>query len=69
LVAMGDDATFTAMAKTVGWPLAIAAKLQMQGKINERGVCLPIMHTLYEPILHELDSLGIRMHEAEKRIK
>ncbi len=69
LVATGDDATFTAMAKTVGWPLAIAAKLLMQGKINERGVCLPITPKLYEPILQELDSLGIRMHEAERRLK
>lgn len=68
LVAKGDNAIFTAMAKTVGWPLAIAAKLLMQGKISERGVCLPIMPALYEPILQELDSLGISMHEEEKII-
>ncbi|NBP67551.1 MAG: saccharopine dehydrogenase [Cytophagia bacterium] len=69
LVAKGDDAIFTAMAKTVGWPLAIAAKLLMQGKIAQRGVCLPIMPSLYQPILKELDTLGIRMHEEEKRLK
>lgn len=69
LVAKGDDAISTAMAKTVGWPLAIAAKLLLQGKIRDRGVCLPITPALYELILQELDSLGIRMHEEVKRLK
>lgn len=66
LIAKGDDAVHTAMAKTVGLPLAIAAKLLLQGKLQERGVVVPIMRTLYEPILKELSELGINMNEEEK---
>ncbi len=65
LVAKGDDAIYTAMAKTVGLPLAIAARHLLLGNLKERGVCLPITKTLYEPILLELASLGIRMQEQE----
>lgn len=65
LVARGDDATYTAMAKTVGLPLGIAAKLLLQDKLKERGVVVPIMASLYEPILNELGELGIVMKEEE----
>lgn len=65
LVAKGDDATYTAMAKTVGLPLGIAAKLLLQGQLKERGVVVPIMASLYEPILKELGELGIVMKEEE----
>ncbi len=65
LVAKGDDATYTAMAKTVGLPLGIAAKLLLQGQLKERGVVIPIMSSLYEPILKELNALGIVMKEDE----
>lgn len=66
LVATGDDAIYTAMAKTVGLPLGIAAKLLLQGQLKERGVVVPITKSLYEPILKELGTLGIVMKEEEK---
>lgn len=65
LVATGDDATYTAMAKTVGLPLGIAAKLILEEKIKSRGVCIPVMKELYDPILHELKNLGIELTETE----
>lgn len=65
LIATGDDSTYTAMAKTVGLPLGIAAKLLLQNKITSRGVVIPVVKEFYEPILHELSELGIRLSEKE----
>lgn len=65
LIATGDDSTYTAMAKTVGLPLGIAAKLLMQNKIISRGVVIPVVKELYQPILQELGELGIRLTEKE----
>jgi saccharopine dehydrogenase-like NADP-dependent oxidoreductase len=69
LVAKGDDSINTAMAKTVGLPLAIAAKLLLQDKIKRRGVVVPIHEEIYEPVLTELKSLGIELTEREILLK
>lgn len=61
LTAKGDDEISTAMAKTVGLPLGIAAKLLLQGKIEQRGVRIPVTREIYEPVLKELSELGIRL--------
>src|SRR5688572_3283143 len=61
LVSVGEDSTYTAMAKTVGLPLGIAAKLLLQGKINSRGVVIPVIKELYDPILKELEESGIAL--------
>lgn len=61
LTAKGDDEVSTAMAKTVGLPLGIAAKLLLQGKIKQRGVAIPVTKEIYEPVLEELSELGIRL--------
>ncbi|MBL7859292.1 MAG: saccharopine dehydrogenase NADP-binding domain-containing protein [Cyclobacteriaceae bacterium] len=63
LVATGDDAVHTAMAKTVGLPLGIAAKLLLQGKIQQRGVVVPMQKEIYNPILQELKTRGIALTE------
>ena len=54
LVATGDDQENTAMAKTVGLPMGIAAKLIMENRISRKGVCVPIWKEIYGPILDEL---------------
>ncbi len=63
LVVLGEDSTHTAMAKTVGLPLGIAAKLILNNKISSKGVCLPLTKEIYEPILLELATLGIVFKE------
>jgi saccharopine dehydrogenase-like NADP-dependent oxidoreductase len=63
LVATGEDTVKTAMAKTVGLPLAIAAKLIAEEKITVRGVLIPTTAEIYEPIMAELALLGIQLHE------
>ncbi|HEX8515696.1 MAG TPA: saccharopine dehydrogenase C-terminal domain-containing protein [Bacteroidia bacterium] len=66
LVVTGEDQVYTAMAKTVGLPLAIMAKLILQDKIRARGVTIPTSKEIYLPLLEELDSLGIRFREKEQ---
>jgi saccharopine dehydrogenase (NADP+, L-glutamate forming) len=65
LIATGNDAIETAMAKTVGLPMAIATKLLLEGKIRQSGVVIPIEKEIYKPILHELESFGIKLEEKE----
>lgn len=65
LVAKGDDAIHTAMAKTVGLPLGIAAKLVLDGKIKASGVVVPVTSEFYSPILSELKGLGVELVERE----
>ncbi len=54
IVTIGENTTHTGMAKTVGLPLGIATKLILEDKIESRGVIIPIIKELYEPILSEL---------------
>lgn len=65
LVAKGDDSIFTAMAKTVGLPIAIATKLLLENKIKQRGVVIPVDREVYEPILNELKQQGIELTDRE----
>lgn len=65
MVALGDDPVNTAMAKTVGLPMAIAAKHVLNGAIRLKGVHIPTEREIYEPILKELDDLGFEFSERE----
>jgi len=63
MVTIGEDQTYTAMAKTVGLPVAIASLAILNGKIKTYGVQLPIKKEVYEPILEELKNFGIEFKE------
>ncbi len=63
LVVKGEDAVYTAMAKTVGLPIAIAARMILTGKVKLTGVQIPVTPELYIPILHELEEYGISFKE------
>ncbi|MFD1161181.1 saccharopine dehydrogenase family protein [Hwangdonia seohaensis] len=65
MVALGDDQTYTAMAKTVGLPVAMATLAILNGKIKTPGVQIPITKEVYEPILKELKDFGIQFNEKE----
>ncbi|WP_281616256.1 saccharopine dehydrogenase C-terminal domain-containing protein [Flammeovirga sp. SubArs3] len=65
MVVKGKDQTYTAMSDTVGIPLAIATKLILQGKITKTGTCIPVHKNIYEPVLEELETLGITFKEQE----
>jgi saccharopine dehydrogenase-like NADP-dependent oxidoreductase len=65
MVCIGDDQTYTAMAKTVGLPVAIATLQILNGNITKPGVQLPITKEVYEPILKELEEYGVIFNEKE----
>ena len=64
MVCIGDDQTYTAMAKTVGLPVAMATLQILNGKITTPGVQLPIRKEVYEPILAELEEYGVIFKET-----
>lgn len=68
MVAVGDDDVNTAMSKTVGLPLAITAKLILQGKIDLKGVHVPIKKEIYLPVLEELNQIGFEFSERETEV-
>ena len=65
MVCIGDDQTYTAMAKTVGLPVAMATIQILNGNIKTPGVQLPIHKEVYEPILKELEEFGVIFKETE----
>ncbi|ORZ38257.1 Saccharopine dehydrogenase-domain-containing protein [Catenaria anguillulae PL171] len=65
MVAYGDPVPtgYSAMAKTVGLPAAIAAEMLLEGKIVEKGVLAPMKRDVYEPMLNVLQAEGVRFVE------
>ena len=66
LIVKGEDRLRTAMAKTVGLPLGIAAKLILNETIKLKGLHIPIMKEIYEPVLAELEKAGVQFTETVK---
>lgn len=56
----GESGGYSAMAKTVGLPIAFTAELLLENKINDKGVLIPTSREIYEPVLKKLDKAGIR---------
>lgn len=63
LVCKGENQTYTAMAKTVGLPLAMAVDLFLDGKIKVRGLHTPVIPEIYDPILRMLEMENIVFEE------
>ncbi len=68
MVVEGKDNVRTAMAITVGYPIAIACRLRLEGKISATGVHLPTNSSIYEPVLKELATHGIFFTEEKHEI-
>ncbi|MCB0777302.1 MAG: hypothetical protein KDB99_13395, partial [Chitinophagaceae bacterium] len=68
LIVKGENSIKTAMAKTVGLPLGIAAKLILNGKIKMTGLHIPTSKAIYEPVLEELKEHGISFSEETKQL-
>lgn len=65
MVNIGNDQVETAMARTVGLPVAMASLRILNGEISTPGVQLPITKEVYEPILKELEDYGITFKEYD----
>jgi len=66
LVVKGENNLRTAMAKTVGLPLGIAAKHILNGKIKLTGLHIPTSKEIYEPVLAELEKYDVKFQEERK---
>jgi len=69
MVTLGKDSNNTAMARTVGLPVAIATRNILNGNISTPGVQIPITKEIYEPMLAELEQYGISFTEKEVEYK
>ncbi len=58
----------TAMARTVSLPAAIGAELLLRGDIKERGVQVPVVPDIYEPVMVRLREIGITFHESVREL-
>lgn len=65
LVNIGDDQIYTAMAKTVGYPVGMVALRILNDEIKTPGVQRPINKEVYKPVLKELADYGIVFKEKE----
>ena len=65
---IGTDKVHTAMAITVGMPLALAIELFLTGKIHGKGVQIPVKPEYYNPILEGLKPFGVEFFEEETEI-
>ena len=65
MVIKGNDSINTAMAKTVGLPLAMEVCAYLNGEINLTGLHIPTHPIIYQPILKKLADEGIVFKETE----
>ncbi|EHB02403.1 Alpha-aminoadipic semialdehyde synthase, mitochondrial [Heterocephalus glaber] len=68
LVVYGDFDGFSAMAKTVGLPTAMAAKMLLDGEIEAKGLMGPFSKEIYGPILERIKAEGI-LYTTQSTIK
>lgn len=63
LVENGDPKGFTAMARLVGVPCAVAVELVFDGTISQPGIHAPVTPELATPLLNALKKYGIELVE------
>ena len=69
LVDYGIKNSDTSMSRTVSLPVSICVKLVATGKVKLTGLQTPVIKELYNPILDELESMGIKFIEEFKTVK
>jgi saccharopine dehydrogenase (NADP+, L-glutamate forming) len=69
LIDFGQPDGDSSMARTVSLPAAVGAKLTLTGQIQDTGVHIPVRPEIYNPILDELATMGIRFEEKTLPVK
>lgn len=69
LIDFGQPDGDSSMARTVSLPAAVGAKLILTGAIQETGVHVPVKPEIYNPVLDELETMGIRCEERTEVVK
>jgi saccharopine dehydrogenase-like NADP-dependent oxidoreductase len=68
LVVEGEAGGSTAMSRTVGLPVAIAAKLLLRDELPLTGSVIPTHPSIFEPVLREIAASGLRFVETRESI-
>ncbi len=68
LVELGEVGGINAMARTVGLPAGIAARLLLRGDLEVTGCALPVQRCIYQPLLRELEAEGVRFDEQTAQV-
>jgi lysine-ketoglutarate reductase/saccharopine dehydrogenase len=68
LVVYGEAGGYSAMAKCVGYPAAIATKMVLEGEIQRKGMVMPITPEIYIPMLKRIENEGIIAKETSTKI-
>lgn len=58
----------SSMSRTVGLPAAIGSHMILEGKLKRKGVLVPTTPDIYEPVLEELEQLGIHLEETTRAL-
>jgi saccharopine dehydrogenase (NADP+, L-glutamate forming) len=53
----------TSVARTVALPAACGVEMILKGQISAKGVHIPVIPEIYNPVLNTLEKLGIKMEE------
>ena len=69
LVEYGEPGGMTAIAKTVGLPAAIAAKLLVKGSLPLTGCHIPTHPVIYTKVLKQLKAEGLNFNQKVKTLK
>ncbi|OQV24242.1 Alpha-aminoadipic semialdehyde synthase, mitochondrial [Hypsibius exemplaris] len=69
LVVYGEPNGYTAMAKTVGYPAAIGAKMLLDKEIQRKGLVMPLSKDIYRPVLQRLEQEGIKAVQRTHRFE
>ena len=59
----GEAGGMTAMARTVGLPIALAVERILTGELSLPGAHIPTRREIYEPLLAALAEHGVRFEE------
>lgn len=59
----GSLASDTSVARTVALPAAMAVEMILNEKIRVKGVHIPVIPEIYQPVLNQLEEMGIKMTE------
>jgi saccharopine dehydrogenase-like NADP-dependent oxidoreductase len=66
MVDFGIPGGDSSMNRTVGLPAAVGVRFILEGRFTTPGVIVPVMPELYEPVLEELQRLGISFTESSE---
>jgi saccharopine dehydrogenase (NADP+, L-glutamate forming) len=69
MIDFGIPGSDSSMSRTVGLPAAIASRMILEGEITRKGVLVPVIPDVYEPVLAELEQMDILLKETTQPLE